>query len=233
MSIDRRFIAERLERAGQIPTTAFAPADISGYLPRSGPHPHAAWSDWPLARRQALARQLLAAAGYGPARPLRLTLKTSNSPGALTNAQSIQADLKSVGVNVAFLQEDGIVIFQSFEIRDFQLGLAGWVADYNDPMTFLALMRSNTGLQNYGDYKNPAYDALLDKADFETDPIVRASYLAQAEQMMLDDADIAPIQVGVNLNLVNPAIAGWVDNDADIHPVRVLCRNAAAAKRGG
>jgi oligopeptide transport system substrate-binding protein len=240
MAIDRRFITERLERAGQTPTTAFVPPDISGYLPGASAHPRAAWAEWSTTQRQAEARRLLAAAGYGPAHALRLTLKTSNSPGALTNAQSIQADLKAVGVDVAFIQEDGIVIFQSFEIRDFQLGLAGWVADYNDPMTFLALMRSDTGLQNYGDYKNRAYDAWLDKADFEPDAKLRADDLAHAEQLMLDDADIAPIQVGVNLNLVNPAISGWVDNDADVHPIRDLCRNAApaatserAAKPGG
>ena len=45
--------------------------------------------------------------------------------------------------------------------------------------------------------------------------------------MMLDDADVAPIYNGVNLNLVNPHITGWVDNDADIHPIRYLCRNDA------
>ena len=229
MAIDRRFIAGRLMRAGQSPSTAFVPVDISGYLPRSTSHPHAPWADWPLARRQAEARRLLAAAGHGPDRPLRLTIKTTNSPGALTYVQSIQADLKSVGVLADFRQEDGIVIYQSFETRDFELGMAGWVADYNDPMTFLALMRSTTGLQNYGDYKNPAYDALLDKADLEPDPARRAGYLARAEQLMLDDADVAPILTNVNLNLVNPAITGWVDNDPDIHPVRDLCRNAAPA----
>ena len=44
-----------------------------------------------------------------------------------------------------------------------------WIADYNDPMTFLDLMKSDTGQQNYGDYKSPAYDALLGKADNEPD----------------------------------------------------------------
>ncbi|HUO12003.1 MAG TPA: hypothetical protein VMU37_04525, partial [Caulobacteraceae bacterium] len=81
--------------------------------------------------------------------------------------------------------------------------------------------------QNYGDYKNPAYDALLKAADEEPDGLKRAHYLARAEQMILDDADMAPILNGVNLNLVNPAISGWVDNDADIHPIRFLCRRDA------
>jgi oligopeptide transport system substrate-binding protein len=90
-------------------------------------------------------------------------------------------------------------------------------------------MRSDTGAQNYGDYKSPAYDALLDKADHEPNAAIRAGYMARAEQMMLDDADVAPIYVGVNLNLVNPLITGWVDNDSDIHPIRNLCRRDAPA----
>jgi len=231
MAIDRVFIAEKLARAGQVPTTAFVPPGIAGYLPPGAPHPHPYWADWTLARRQDEARRLLAAAGYAPARPLRLALKTFNSPGSLLFAQDIQADLKAVGIDLSIRQEDGIVALQSFEIRDFQLGVVGWVADFDDPMTFLGLMKSDTGAQNYGDYANPAYDALLNRADHEPDGARRAHYLAQAEQLMLDDADVAPILVSVNLNLVDPHVTGWVDNDSDIHPIRDLCLNDAAARR--
>jgi hypothetical protein len=34
----------------------------------------------------------------------------------------------------------------------------------------------------------------------------------------------------VNLNLVSPHITAWVDNDADIHPIRYLCRNDAPSR---
>ena len=35
------------------------------------------------------------------------------------------------------------------------------------------------------------------------------------------------IDDGVSLNLVDPHLTGWLDNDADIHPIRYLCRNDA------
>jgi oligopeptide transport system substrate-binding protein len=108
--------------------------------------------------------------------------------------------------------------------------MVAWIADYNDPMTFLSLMKSDTGPQNYGDFRNPQYDALLDKADHEANGAVRAGYLAEAEQIMLSDADVAPILTSVNLNLVNPHITGWVDSDTDIHPIRYLCRNDAPGR---
>jgi len=231
MAIDRQFITDKLLRAGQVPTTSFVPSMIAGYLPAPAPHPRPAWADWPLARRQAEARRLLGLAGYGPGHPLRLQLTISNSSATLLVVQSLQADWKSVGVDVTLRQEDGIVVYQSFEIRDFQLGLAGWVADFNDPKTYLDLMKSNTGAQNYGDYSNPAYDALLNKADNEPNANKRAGYLATAEQIMLDDANVAPLYNGVNSNLVSPHITGWVDNSADLHRIRYLCRDDAAAQR--
>ena len=229
MAIDRQFITDKLLRAGQLPSTAFVPPGVANYVPAGQPRPKPYWGGWPLARRQAEARRLLAAAGYGPRQPLKLAFKTFTTPSSLLIAESLTSDLKAVGVDISIRQEDGIVALQSFEIRDFQLGAAGWIADYDDPMTYLALMRSDTGAQNYGDYKNPAYDALLDKADNEPDAVVRAGYMARAEQMILDDADVAPLIVGVNLNLVNRNITGWVDNDTDIHPIRDLCRNDAAS----
>jgi oligopeptide transport system substrate-binding protein len=85
------------------------------------------------------------------------------------------------------------------------------------------LQRADTGAQNYGDYKNPAYDALLDRAGQEPDAKRRAELLKQAEQIMLEDAPIAPLYYLVNKSLVNPRITGWVDNLTDKHRVRYLC----------
>jgi oligopeptide transport system substrate-binding protein len=223
MAVDRAFITGKLLRAGQIPTTAFVPPGIAGYLPPDAPHPHAYWTGWPLARRQTLARQLLAQAGYGAARPLKLELKTSGLRTSALVAQAIQADLHDVGIDLTLRQEEGQVVYRSFEAKDFQIGLLAWIADYSDPLTFLTLMKSDTGPQNYGGYANPRFDALLDQADHEPDGARRAAVLAQAEQLMLDDGYIAPLDVGVNLNLVAPRVTGWVDNAVDIHPARYLC----------
>ncbi len=230
MAIDRDFIARKVMRAGQEPTVSFVPAGIADYLPRNAPHPAEPWAAWPLERRQAEARRLMASVGYSPAHPLNLELKTGDG-GNNAVVQSIQSDLKTIGVNVHLRLEDPNVVFESLNLRDFQIGMAGWIADYDDPMTFLALLQSDTGQQNYGDYHNPAYDALLVRADREPDASRRVEFLRQAEQLMLNDANIAPLYTLVNLNLVNPHITGWVDNDADIHPIRDLCRDDARLRR--
>jgi oligopeptide transport system substrate-binding protein len=219
MAIDADFITGKLLRAGQSPAHAFVPPQTAG----SKPGAKVRWAGWPLERRQAEARRLLAQAGYGPDRPLKISLTFPSSSDALLYGPAVQADWKAVGVQAELIANEPQVAFAALRNRDFQVGLASWVGDYDDPATFLNLMRSGTGAQNYGDYANPAYDALLDQADHERDGDKRAEILSRAEQIMLDDAPVAPLYFTVSRNMVSPRVTGWVDNLADIHRARWLC----------
>ncbi len=229
MAIDRDFITQKLLRGGQVSADSFTPPDVAGYQP-----PRQVWSGWSLARRQAAARVLLARAGYGPGHPLTVEIKHRNTPDPTLFMPAIQADWKAIGVVVTLAQEETQIAYQDYRIRDFQVADAAWIADFDDPMSFLGLMQSQTGAQNYGDYNNPAYDALLAKADHEPDAGRRAAYLSNAEAMMLADAPVAPIYYYITKNLVDPRVTGWVDNAVDIHRARYLCfRGHAAAAFGG
>jgi oligopeptide transport system substrate-binding protein len=231
MAIDRDFITKKLLRAGQVPSTAFVPGGIAGYV-AAADRPKALWADWPFARRQAEARALLAAAGYGPKHPLKLELKVPGLGGNAIIAETVQADEADVGVELRIAQQDVPVAYQAFEYGDFQIGSMGWIADYNDPMTYLALMKSDTGGQNYGHYNSPAYDSLIDQADHEPDAGVRARLMARAEQIMLNDGYIIPLYTNINTNLVSPRVTGWVDNDVNIHRARFLCMKPEPAGPG-
>lgn len=219
MAIDRDFITRKLLRGGQEPAYTFVPPGVANHRPATPPP----WAAWPLEKRQAEARRLLAAAGYGPSNPLRLEIKHRNTSDPMLFMPAIQADWKAVGVDARLLQNEAQIAYAAYRSRDFQVGDAAWIADYNDAMSFLYLQQSATGAQNYGDYRNPAYDALLAKADAEPDAGRRAGYLAEAEAIMLDDAPIAPIYFYVNKNLVSPRITGFVDNIVDQHRARYWC----------
>ena len=220
MAIDREFITRKLLRGGQLPAYSFVPPGVANYV-AAPQEPY--WARWSLKRRQTEARRLLAEAGYGPRRPLRIDIKHRNTPDPMTFMPAVQADWKEIGVLATLTQNETQIAYQSYRLRDFDVADAAWIADYNDPMSFLYLQQSSTGLQNYGDYDNPAYDALLAKADNEPDAARRAAYLAQAERIMLTDAPIAPIYFYVNKNLVRPGVTGWVDNLVDHHRARYLC----------
>lgn len=218
-SIDREFITGKLMLAGQIPAYSFVPPGIASYEPGA----KLAYAGKPIEARYAEARRLLAEAGYGPNRPLRIELKSGNTPDALQITQAIQADWNAIGVHVTLQASEGQINFADLLSRNYQIGLSGWSADFNDPTTFLSLLHSATGAQNFGDYKNPEFDRLLTAADAEADLKRRATLLRQAEQVMLDDEAVAPVNFGVSRNLVNPKITGWVDNVTDFHRIRWLC----------
>jgi len=220
MSIDRDFITKKLLRAGQQPAYAFVPGITANYV-KAGPKVR--WAAMPYAARQAEAKALLAQAGYTAKRPLELTITTPNNTDTLLLMEAIQADWRALGVEVKIEQNETGVAFAAYRNRAFEIGFMSWYGDFNDPITFLALFKSDTGAQNYGDYENSAYDALLAAADQEPDAGRRAQILARAEQTMLDDEATAPIYFVVNRNLVSRRVDGWVDNAPNFHRARWLC----------
>jgi oligopeptide transport system substrate-binding protein len=218
-AIDRDFMTAKLQRAGQQPAYSFVPPGVHNYAYGAA----ARWSGEPLAQRQAEAKALLAQAGFTPAHPLKLEMKVANASETLLMSEAIQADWRAVGVEATIVQNEGQIAFAAYRDRDFQVGYMSWYADFNDPMTFLGLLKSDTGAQNYGDYKNPAYDALLLEADHEADAGRRAQILKRAEQRMLDDEGLVPVGFNVSRSLVNPRVTGWVDNPLNNHRARWLC----------
>jgi len=225
-SIDRDFITGKLLRAGQVPAYSFVPPGTTN----AEPGPAAIWAHKSFAARQAEARALLAQAGYGPGHPLKLELKTATLTDSLLLAQAVQADWRAIGVEARTVQSEGQILFVDLRARNFQVAFVSWIGDFNDPLTFLGLFQSTTGAQNYGDYRNPAYDGLLAAADQEPDAARRTALLGRAEQTMLNDEAVAPVYFGVSRNLVNPRVTGWGSNIQNRHRARWLCVKPGAAR---
>lgn len=229
MALDREFITAKLMGAGQQPAYSFVPPVTANYVQEL---PRLRWASLTFPERQAEAKRLLAEAGYTAERPLKVTITTPNNTDTLLLMEAVQADWRALGVDVSIAQNESGVAFAAYRNRDFEVGSMSWYGDFNDPVTFLGLLKSDTGAQNYGDYRNPAYDALLARADQEPDIRRRAQLLAQAEQLMLDDEGIVPMFFVVNRNLVSRRVTGWVDNAPNFHRARYLClRPEASAQR--
>jgi len=219
MAVDREFITAKLLRAGQAPAYSFVPTVTENYVRDV----HAGWAGQPYAARQAQARALLAQAGYGPQRPLKLEVKGSNNPEMGLMLEAVQADWQAIGVDARIAQAEHAVTLAAYRNRDFQVGVANWYADFNDPVSFLGILRSDTGTQNYTGYSNPDFDRLLDAADAEADAARRARLLGQAEQLMLDEEALIPVFFIVNRGLISPRVTGWADNAENFHRARWVC----------
>lgn len=96
-----------------------------------------------------------------------------------------------------------------------------WVGDFADPLAFLELFRGNSTM-NVTNWKNEKFDSILDEAALYTDEN-HNKLLSQAEQLLLDEAVIFPIQHPVSINIINlNAVGGWAINAFDIHPLKYL-----------
>ncbi len=227
MAIDRAFISDKVSQGVSPPSDTFVPPGVANFPGSIKPY----WAAWPFGRRMAEAKRLLAAAGYGPDHPLHVELKIRGTAGAAFGFAAIQSDWKSIGVKADLIRNEAAVAYAAYNVGDFQIADAGWIADYNDPMSFLYLLKSDTGAMNYGAYRNPAYDALLNKADAESDVAKRGVYLQRAEHLMLEDAPVAPWSYAISDALVSPKVTGWIDNLLNYHPARYLCFAGAKAAR--
>ena len=95
--------------------------------------------------------------------------------------------------------------------RNIDLYRLSWVADYNDPYTFLQYLKGDFGI-NLPHYSSAPYDGLLDEASRQPDATRRRALLEEAERIALADHPLIPLYFYVNKHLVSPKIKGWYDN---------------------
>ncbi len=74
----------------------------------------------------------------------------------------------------------------------YDFARAGWGPDYDDPHTYMGYWTSSS-MDMGVTFENPEFDALLDKANKETDLVKRAQILNQAEALFSDIAPAIPI----------------------------------------
>jgi oligopeptide transport system substrate-binding protein len=207
MVIDREALTQKVLRTGQTPAYGWVPDGIPGYTGA-----RVAWRDWPMAKRLALARQLYAQAGYGPDHPLRTSIlyNTSNDHKRIAIAVAAMWH-DALGVETSLVNQEFKVFLATRQQHNTQIYRSGWIADYADPGSFTALLRSTSGLNDFG-YANRAFDNLTSKADSTTDPAARAALLARAEAMILTDMPLIPLFNYAQSHMVKPYVSGFAPN---------------------
>ena len=150
MAIDREAITDKVLRTGELPGYSFVPPGTGSY----GEPSYVAWKDLPYEERVAKAKELMAAAGYGPDNPLRTQLRYNTSENHKKIAIAVAAMWKQLGVATELFNTEVKVHYNDLQEANFEVARAGWIADYNDPQNFLYLMETESGVQNYAGYSS-------------------------------------------------------------------------------
>lgn len=90
---------------------------------------------------------------------------------------------------------------------DFDIAMAGWVPDFDDPITFGDLMAS-WNENNRGRYHSPAYDALVRAANATGDQRVRMPLFAQMQKLLSEDVPILPTVESAEIYAIDPRLHG-------------------------
>lgn len=115
----------------------------------------------------ATARRLLAAAGYEPLHPLRLSYKISNNPLRVRLATVIQYQLRQVGIEVSLQSFDWGTLYGDIKAGRFQMFSLSWVGLKLPDIFHYAFHRDSMppGGANRGRFQDPVVDALIEQAE--------------------------------------------------------------------
>ena len=197
--IDRNYIVNQITKAGQVAAGGYVPSGIydaeglgSDFREVGDDYYSVAEEDYEANCERA--RELLAEAGYpgGEGFPIvEYLYNTSDNHRVIGEALQNMWQTE-LGVNVTLTNQDWAVFLETRKAGDYSIARNGWIADYNDPITFLDMWVTGGG-NNDAQYKNPEYDAFIKQAKSSPDAAVRMKAMHDAEDILLGEHVVAPI----------------------------------------
>ncbi|WP_346928618.1 peptide ABC transporter substrate-binding protein [Clostridium sp.] len=204
LAIDKQLIVDKVAQGGQTPATSYVPA---GILDSAGKEFQKDYS--PKTVDIEGAKKLLAEAGYpnGEGAPT-ITLTFNTNQGHQNIAQAVQDMWKTnLGINVELKNEEWAVFQDTRNNFQYSIARHGWIADYNDPMTFLDMWITGNGQNNSG-YSNKEYDKLIASAKVELDDTKRTELLHKAEDILMEELPIIPMYYYTNVLCIDKNVKG-------------------------
>lgn len=214
LAIDRSMITEQILRNGSVPAAAFVPTPFklsNGESMRALDENGNVMEEYeidPYSAKVEEAQAYLAEAGYpnGEGFPDLSLLYYESGNNALIAEAIQQMWQQNLGITVNLQVQEHAVFASTVSSSDWTVAMYGWSADYNDPMTMLALFTAeglNEPRWRYKPYagvpddttlnpENEAYDAAV-KAAAQTSGTERDGYLKEAEDVLMENMVICPL----------------------------------------
>jgi len=177
--------------------TSFTPKGLPGWVPNLSPYK----TNDPEAAKAILANLTVPTLNYW----------YNTDEGNQKTAEVLQAGWKDVGVNFTLANFEWATFLDKTSKGQGQVYRAGWLADYPSLDNFLfPLFESHQpGTLNASFYKNPEFDALIQKARSTADTAQRYEIYHQAEKLMLTDAPTVPLAYPLAFRASNNRLGGF------------------------
>ena len=197
-------VAYVLSHVGQPGTSGFVPVALPSFSVAKVPG-----YDYQPAR----ARQLLAAAGYGPQRPLQLRLSTVAERKAV--AEYLQKNWADVGIQVQIDINQSAAQQELVDNGRAAFFSKSWLGDYPDAENYLALFYSPNFSPAGPDkthYKSAEYDQLYQQAIREQDAARRTARYQQLDRLVVRDVPVIALYYDEVVRLTQNNVRGLGTN---------------------
>jgi len=204
LALDKDIIADKVLGQGQRPAWLISQPDIGGVKLQNPDY-----ASWPMDKRIAEAKKLLAEAGFNDNHPLSFNLlyNTSESHQRIAIAASSMWK-KNLGVEAKLQNQEWKTMLDTMHTHNFDAVRYAWIADYDDAATFLNTFRTGDS-QNTTQYSNPDYDRALVNAAKSKTAQERGKFYQQAEDLLGRDVPAIPVYHYVRTHLVKPWVGGF------------------------
>lgn len=206
MVIDRDILAQKVTADGQVPSygvivKGVGGADVTTYD----------WANWPMTRKVAEARKLLAEAGVAPGSKIKFSYNTSDYHKKMAIFAASEWKTK-LGLELELEAMEFKVLIKKRNDRDYQMARNGWIADYDDATSFLTLVQCDSDQNSHGNCNRDA-EKLIDQGNQSLDPAKRKALLTQAAKKIMDDYPMIPLLQYTVPRLVKPYVGGYSKNN--------------------
>ena len=193
LALDRNAYVRGVRQNGAVTGAALMPKPLGFWgLPEPELRTLAGYRD--PAQDKAEAKRLLAGAGHGPDKPLRVDLVTRTLPIYLDLASFVVDQLRLIGMEATIKQLDTAAWFPALSRRDFQIGANLTAGGFDDPDAYLFENYKCGSPRNYTDYCSEEMDRLIDQQSQELDRAKRLKLVADIQRKL--EADVARPMLG-------------------------------------
>ena len=218
MAVDRDSLVDQTMSGLYAKATAMVPESMPGYKSISQ-----------VSYNPKKAKALMEEAGLGKDKNVEIELLYNTDENHKLVAEAVQAMWKrNLGVEVKLVNKEWKTYLQDIDTLNYQVARAGWIGDFNDPMTFLDMWVSGNGNNDTG-WSDAEYDGLIAQANAQPDRAKRQELLQRAEQLLLERGPVIPIYYYINNQLISRQVQGFKPHNRDVHLLKYMSLPDAAS----